>query len=134
MLRCLLVTLQSPFLVTCCVCVVPESDSSGDSASGDEASCCGPASPEDTHQEELGGHSQRRTSVKLCCIWLFMFLIKRRKLSFCPLKIMLDLPGYFKIKQNLLHCILEMHFKYLLKEDSCIQEIQKRREYYFQRV
>lgn len=28
-----------------CVCGVPESDSSWDSASGDEALCCGPASP-----------------------------------------------------------------------------------------
>lgn len=47
---------------------------------------------------------------------------------------MLDLPGYCKIKLNLLSCVLEMHFKYLFKEDPCILGIQKRREYYFQRV
>lgn len=54
---------------------------------------------------------------------------------FCPLKIILDLPGYFKIKLNLLYCILEMHFKYLFKEDSFTLGIQKSaisREFDFQ--
>lgn len=66
------------------------------------------------------------------------FYVPRQKegenCPFCPLKIMLDLSGYCKIKLNLLYCVLEMHFKYLFKEDSCILGIQKRREYYFQRV
>lgn len=34
--------------------------------------------------------------------------------------LVLELPGYFKTKLNLLYCILEMHFKYLFEEDSYI--------------
>lgn len=64
------------------------------------------------------------------------FYVSRQKEAenclFCPLQIMLDLPGYFKIKLNLLYYVLEMHFKYLFREDSCILGIQKRREWDFQ--
>lgn len=37
---------------------------------------------------------------------------------------MLELPGYFETKPNLLYCNLEMHFKYILQEDSYIPDAE----------
>lgn len=37
---------------------------------------------------------------------------------------MLELPGYFEAKPNLLYCNLEMHFKYILTEDSYIPDAE----------
>lgn len=119
-----------------CVCGVPESDSSWDSASGEEASCPGPASPwEHTPGGNLLGIPWEERVSNLLYWGLYVPCQKEEaNFLFCPLKIMLELPGYFKIKLNLLRCILEMHFMYLFKEDSCILGIQKRREHCFQRV
>lgn len=70
------------------------------------------------------------------------FYVPRQKegenCPFCPLKIMLDLPGYCKIKLNLLYCVLEMHFKdTFLKKIPVIWEYRREgstisREYDFQ--
>lgn len=132
---CLLVTLQCPFLVACCVCGVPGSGSSGDSASADEESAVGLPAREGTHYRSLLGIPWgERVSNSAVCGFFVACQKEGENCPFCPLKIILDLPGYFKIKLNLLYCILEMHFKYLFKEDSCTLGIQKRRECYFQRV
>lgn len=124
---------DTPFLVSCCVCGAPESDSSGGSASVHGASC-GPGSP---WGHALAGASWAFPGEEECQTLLYLaFYVPRQKeaenCSFCPLKIMLDLPGYFKIKLSLLYCVLEMHFKYHFREDSCILGIQKRRKYCFQ--
>lgn len=76
MLSCLLLTLHS----WCpAVCVEPQSQT----ALGAQPLCMGHpvglAAREDTHWQELRGHSLGRRSVKLCCIWLFMFLAKRKQ-------------------------------------------------------
>lgn len=137
MLSCLLLTLQSPLLVTCSVCVESQSQTALGTQPLETRHCAvGLPAREDTHQEGAWraflGENKCQTVLQLG------FYVPCQKegesCPFCPLKIMLDLPGYFKIKLNLLHRILEMHFKYLFKEDSCILGIQKRREYYFQRV
>lgn len=76
-MSCLLVTLQCPFLVACCVCGVPGSGSSGDSASADEESAVGLPAREGTHYRSLLGIPWGDECQTL--LYLGFLLLARRK-------------------------------------------------------